>query len=218
VCTAVITAVVDLKFITRLRITALEDIPLWDIWYTGSTPFPSEVFTHTPVILNGCKLIRSLFFSPQLINPSPRASILAGLIHPQDYISAGQPSGDDDDDEELPDTSILFKGYLESGKMINVYDWFESFAVVLEARKRQLVKKHITDGKHGNSGTPSKKKGKQKQVEVDNEDAEGDEEEWHMEVQARFIRALQELDYLGFIKHTGRKVDHVMRIVFDSPE
>jgi origin recognition complex subunit 3 len=64
VCTAVITAVVDLKFITRLRITALEDIPLWDIWYTGLTPFPSEVFTHTLVILNGCKLIRSLFFSP----------------------------------------------------------------------------------------------------------------------------------------------------------
>jgi origin recognition complex subunit 3 len=157
-------------------------------------------------------------FLPQLINPSPRASILAGLIHPQDYISPEQPSGDDDDDEELPDTSILFKGYLESGKMINVYDWFESFAVVLEARKRQLAKKHITDGKRGNSGTPSRKKGKQKQVEVDNEDAEGDEEEWHMEVQARFIRALQELDYLGFIKHTGRKVDHVMRIVFDSPE
>ncbi|KAJ8589790.1 hypothetical protein M405DRAFT_791254 [Rhizopogon salebrosus TDB-379] len=181
----------------RLRIIALEDIPLWDIWYTGLTPFPSE-----------------------LINPSPRASILAGLIHPQGYISPGHPSGDDDDDEELPDTSILFKGYLESGKMINVYDWFESFAVVLEARKRQLVKKHITDGKYGNSGTPSRKKGKQKQVEVDNEDAdaEGDEEEWHMEVQARFIRALQELDYLGFIKHTGRKVDHVMRIVFDSPE
>jgi origin recognition complex subunit 3 len=112
----------------------------------------------------------------------------------------------------------LFKGYLESGKMINVYDWFESFAVVLEARKRQLVKKHIPDGKRGNSGTPSRKRGKQKQVEVDNKDAEGDEEEWHTEVQARFIRALQELDYLVFIKYTGRKVDHVIRIVFDYPE
>jgi origin recognition complex subunit 3 len=69
----------------------------------------------------------------------------------------------------------------------------------------QLVKKHIPDGKHGNSGTPSRKKGKQRQVEVDNEGAGEGEEEWHMEVQARFIRALQELDYLGFIKHTGRK-------------
>ena len=83
VCTAVITVVVDSKFMTRLRVIALEDIPLWDIWYTGSMLFPSEIFNaHVFVILNGCKLIRSLFFSPKLINPSPRASILAGLVHP----------------------------------------------------------------------------------------------------------------------------------------
>ncbi|KAG1819051.1 origin recognition complex subunit 3 N-terminus-domain-containing protein [Suillus subaureus] len=179
----------------KLRIVALEDAPLWDIWYTGSTPFPSE-----------------------LINPSPRASIIAGLIHPRDYMSPRQRSGDDEDDD-LPDISILFKGYLESAKMINVYDWFESFVVFLEARKRRVGKTRIPDGANGISRTPSRKKGKQKQVEVEvvDEDA-GEDEEWLMEVQARFIRALQELDYLGFIKHTGRKADHVMRTVFDSPE
>ncbi|KAG1803874.1 origin recognition complex subunit 3 N-terminus-domain-containing protein [Suillus plorans] len=180
----------------KLRIVALEDAPLWDIWYTGSTPFPSE-----------------------LINPSPCASILAGLIHPQDYVPAEQRNGDDEDDD-LPDISILFKGYLESAKMINVYDWFQSFMVFLEGRKRRVEKTHIPDGANGTSRTPSRKKGKQKQVEdeVVGEDAGEDEEEWLVEVQARFIRALQELDYLGFIKHTGRKVDHVMRTVFDSPE
>ncbi|KAG2040662.1 origin recognition complex subunit 3 N-terminus-domain-containing protein [Suillus americanus] len=179
----------------KLRMVALEDTPLWDIWYTSSTPFPSE-----------------------LINPSPRASVLAGLIHPQDYMSPGQRSGDDEDDD-LPDISILFKGYLESAKMINVYDWFESFVGFLEARKRRVGKTHIPDGVNGTSRTPSRKKGKQKQVEVEDVDeGAGEDEEWLMEVQARFIRALQELDYLGFIKHTGRKVDHVMRTVFDSPE
>lgn len=152
-----------------------------------------------------------------MINPSPRASILAGLIHPQGYVSPGQPGVDEDDN--LPDTSILFKGYLESGKMINVYDWFESFAVVLEARKRRLVENCIPDGTRGDPETPSRKKGKQKQVEEEVADEEAEEdEEWYTEVQARFIRALQELDYLGFIKHTGRKVDHVMRTIFDSPE
>jgi origin recognition complex subunit 3 len=40
-------------------------------------------------------------------------------------------------------------------------------------------------------------------------------EEWKLEVQARFIRALHELDYLGFVKHTGRKRDHVLRTVFE---
>ena len=41
------------------------------------------------------------------------------------------------------------------------------------------------------------------------------EERWKVEIQARFIRALHELDYLGFIKHTGRKADHVVRTVFE---
>jgi len=209
---------IDLKFIIRLRIIALEDTPLGDIWYTGSTPFPSEVLKdYMSMLLNGCNLIRSL----QLINPSPRATILSGLIHPQGYVSPGQPSKDNEDDD-LPDTSILFKGYLESGKMINVYDWFESFTVVLEGRKRRLEngKTRLPDDARGKSRTPSKKKGKQKQVEdeVVNENAGEDKEEWQMEVQARFIRTLQELDYIGFIKHTGRKADHVMRTVFDPPE
>lgn len=155
----------------------------------------------------------------QLINPSPRASILAGLTHPLDYVFPGQQNADDEDGD-LPDISILFKGYLESAKMINVYDWFQSFVVFLEARKRRVGKTHILDGADGTSRTPSKKKGKQKQVEgeVVDKNAGEDEEEWLMEVQVRFIRALQELDYLGFIKHTGRKADHVMRTVFDSPE
>jgi origin recognition complex subunit 3 len=52
-----------------------------------------------------------------------------------------------------------------------------------------------------------KGKGKEK------EDEEG--EEWKLEVQARFIRALHELDYLEFAKHTGRKRDHVMRTLFE---
>ncbi|KAI5994475.1 hypothetical protein EDD15DRAFT_2260508 [Pisolithus albus] len=34
----------------------------------------------------------------------------------------------------MPDTSIVFQWYLESGKMINVYDWFEFFAVALEGQ------------------------------------------------------------------------------------
>jgi origin recognition complex subunit 3 len=44
---------------------------------------------------------------------------------------------------------------------------------------------------------------------------EQNEEDWQKEVQARFMRALHELDYLGFIKHTGRRIEHVARVVFD---
>lgn len=48
------------------------------------------------------------------------------------------------------------------------------------------------------------------EVEDYPEESEDDLEKWKMEVQARFIRALHELDYIDLIKHTSRKADHVM--------
>ena len=54
------------------------------------------------------------------------------------------------------------------------------------------------------------------------EDGESEDEEaketWKMEVHARFVRAVQELDYMGFIRHTGRKADHVHKMVYDVAE
>ena len=45
-------------------------------------------------------------------------------------------------------------------------------------------------------------------------------ERWKVEVNARFIRALHELDYHGFMKHTKRKgkADYVLRTLFDVPD
>jgi origin recognition complex subunit 3 len=147
----------------------------------------------------------------------------------------------------LPDTSILFRRYLDSGRMVNVYDWFESFQAVLETQKEELKKqsargrKRKASAKGKEKGTKkrasvsSKKqsgkgKGKQRQLDddeagedemdADGEEGEGEdaEEKWKLEVQARFMRALHELDYLAFIKHTKRRADHVVRTVFEVNE
>jgi origin recognition complex subunit 3 len=151
-----------------------------------------------------------------MINPNIRASIVSGLLHPLDYVNLDDVRQQQPELWELPDTSILFKRYLDSGKMINVYDWFESFAVVLESQKRHRKRSKLNGN---NSKTISRKgKGKQRQVDdvMDEDEGENEEDEkWKMEVQARFMRSLHELDYLGFIKHTGRKADHVLRTVFD---
>ncbi|EIW79690.1 hypothetical protein CONPUDRAFT_155085 [Coniophora puteana RWD-64-598 SS2] len=240
------------------RLRSPEELPLWDIWCMGSTPFPSEVF-----------------------NPSIHASLISGLLHPQAYLlpvpSASDPSsprldghdriqngggGEDGEGDALdvPDTTLLFRGYLESGKTINAYDWYASFSVALEnqramrrvrQRQRDLdtgvdvdadasvtpkkgTKKAVVNGR--GSGSPSKKrtpsgKGKERmqaegEVEDDDleegedEDEEKDEEAWGMEMQARFIRGLHELDYMGFVKHKtkGKKAEHVVKTVFDPPE
>ncbi|KAF8350403.1 origin recognition complex subunit 3 N-terminus-domain-containing protein [Amanita rubescens] len=168
----------------------LDELPFWEIWYTGNAPFPSE-----------------------FLNPSIRATILSGLLRPHDYYLYPNATAQDKAHEiwELPDISILFTRYTESGKMINVYDWFESFQLALERQREHL--KEQDNGKKRKSLSP-KKRGKGKAA-VEQPEDEQDEEQWRLEVQARFIRALHELDYLGFIKHTGRKADHVLRTVFD---
>jgi len=104
---------------------------------------------------------------------------------------------------KLPDTSILFRRYLEAGRMINVYDWYESFSQVIESQRSHLAP---TDG-HGRGGGES-----------DGHVDEEEDEEWKMHVQARFVRALHTLDFVGLVKHTGRKAEHVIRTVYDVAE
>jgi origin recognition complex subunit 3 len=120
---------------------------------------------------------------------------------------------------DLPDTSILFRGYLEAGRMINVFDWYQSFAAVLDAQQH----KALETGGQENVGDPPdealhgrRRSDDEDAMEVDGEEAE--DEEWGVEVQARFIRGIHELDFMGFLKHTGRKPDHVTRTVFDVNE
>ena len=134
---------------------------------------------------------------------------------------------------DLPDTSILFHRYMEAPKKVNVYDWFMSFAQVLEtqrerarAKEREEKSKGKGKGRGKGSSTKSARKtaqgGKEKEGDEPGEERgeEGDEEdeEWQIELQARFIRALHELDYMGFIKHTGRKADHIVKTVYDVYE
>ena len=113
----------------------------------------------------------------------------------------------------LPDVAILFRRYVESGKMINVYDWYESFSVALEDLGETEDDMEIDE-------TPSKRKTRgngpvtlgTRQAESG---AKGGRDGRKQEVQARFMRAMHELAFVGFLKHTGRKADHVLKTVFD---
>ncbi|KAH9990207.1 hypothetical protein BJV74DRAFT_885047 [Russula compacta] len=143
------------------RIINLEDLRLWEIWHTGSTPFPSE-----------------------MINPAPRATIVSALLQPHTFLPLPRdgPTTERLPIWNLPDASILFRRYLEAG---------------------QPAESPGT-GRWGQSDS--------------HRDEDENEEEWKMHVQARFVRALHTLDFVGFVKHTGRKADHVMRTVYDMPE
>jgi origin recognition complex subunit 3 len=87
--------------------------------------------------------------------------------------------------------------------MINVYDWYESFSQVIESQRSHLAPAAADENGGESDG------------HVDGED---EDEEWKMHVQARFVRALHTLDFVGLVKHTGRKAEHVMRTVYDIAE
>ncbi|KZV62487.1 hypothetical protein PENSPDRAFT_642136 [Peniophora sp. CONT] len=179
----------------------LEQEPLWDVCFMGSTPFPSEA-----------------------INPAPRATVLSGLLDPYAFVETGETYVRPRRALwEMADTGILFRRYLEAGRMVNVYDWYEAFAMALETQRRRLqALKAEADAEmaaqKGKAKANGKGKGKAPVVEAEDDEDEDAEEKWKMHVQARFIRALHELDYLGFVKHTGRKADHIVRTVYDGAD
>lgn len=218
--------------LNRTRAVQLDEGSLWQVWSTGATPFPSE-----------------------LINPAPRMAVVNALLHPTEIVREFEalfPGGGDkavrtDADTEthgaragsrpkstpapelweLPDTSILFRRYMDAGKMINVYDWYESFAVELDRQRRENAAQAAAEAEESTtrSGGRGRGRGKGKQREQEREEkgdlaemTEEETEKWELETHARFMRALHELDFMGFIKHTGRKADHVVRTVYDIPD
>ncbi|GAA5803291.1 hypothetical protein HPULCUR_008770 [Helicostylum pulchrum] len=113
----------------------------------------------------------------------PRASVQTALTQPQHYLNC--PCCNIEKSDQViaseHDTCILYKLYLECGRLINLYDWFVAFGCVIEREKRP----------------------KNKALEEN-------------EVQARFIRSVAELQFLGFIKPTQRKTDHVIRLTWSN--
>jgi len=122
----------------------------------------------------------------QRIDGTPRVAIQAALSNPKSYLKCGCcPAATDIIQDTLPDVCILYKLHLECAKLINLYDWLQAFITVIDPS--------LVDSKR------KKSKAKQKLEE---------------QLQARFIRGVSELQYLGFIKGTKRKTDHVQRLTW----
>ncbi|KAI8377134.1 origin recognition complex subunit 3 N-terminus-domain-containing protein [Choanephora cucurbitarum] len=116
--------------------------------------------------------------------PQPRASVQTALTQPQHYINCSCCLIEKSDQilPSEPDACILYKLYLECGRMINLYDWYVAFESFVEREERPVSKKTLLKN----------------------------------EVQARFIRSVAELQFLGFIKPTQRKTDHVIRLTWSN--
>ncbi|KAL4706515.1 hypothetical protein ACJJTC_015713 [Scirpophaga incertulas] len=130
------------------------------------------------------QILHELFFFADVpkvkkqILGAPRGAIHSALSNPGHYLECtcchvkeeGGING-----QQL-DVCVAYQLYCEYGRLINLYDWLQAFAVVLRP---------------------------------DNEDAHHD-----ADLQARFTRAVAELQFLGFIKSSKRKTDHVVRLTW----
>jgi len=136
---------------------------------------------HERVLFHELYYFRDLRDLIKVFRPAPLEALQTALLSPQTYL--GKSSCDPTNVTTMPDTTLLFMRYLESGKMINLYDWFEAFSSTLQV-------------------PPPTDADDEAQVER------------RREVQARFMRGFHELDYLGLLKGTKRKPDHVLKTVF----
>uniref|UniRef100_A0A8C4WUW8 Origin recognition complex subunit 3 n=1 Tax=Eptatretus burgeri TaxID=7764 RepID=A0A8C4WUW8_EPTBU len=117
----------------------------------------------------------------QHLDGTPRTSIHTALVRPQHYLQMGskevastQGSGTDSL-LSSPDICVAYRLHLECGRLINLYDWLQAFAAVV-------------DREH--------------------------EDEIQPQIHARFKRAVSDLQFLGFVKPTKRKTDHVARLTW----
>lgn len=117
---------------------------------------------------------------------APRAAIHQALNNPAHYLQCDCCEIENDDTKlvpTMPDVSIVYKLHLECGKMINMFDWLQSFKIVVDEKAMD-------------------------------EEEEEDDATVDPKIQARFTRAVAELQFLGFIKPTKKKTDHVQRLTW----
>jgi len=87
----------------------------------------------------------------------------------------------------VPDVCRLYSLYKESSKFINLADWYEAFVQSFETDAKQREQKELPT------------------------------EEEAASLQMRFSLAVNELAHMGLLGPTGRKPEHVYRIVWDLP-
>lgn len=183
------------------------------------TLFEENLYSYKDHILHECVFYSNSIRIQKSFHPRPRASIQTALENTQHYIKAAPSNNVNPDNREsatisrtLPDIAICYRLYLEGSKVINVYDWFVAFCSIVSHGKidvaTEVVKYRMKE---------------QEQMKVNEETTVNDQELHDNQfptvsrqlrlLQARFIRAVAELQFIGFIKPQN-KMDFVARLTW----
>ncbi|MCJ1232868.1 hypothetical protein MMC14_000822 [Varicellaria rhodocarpa] len=147
---------------------------------------PKDLVFHEIFIHDARASCRDVFM------PAPRRAIERALSAPHDYLNCECCEGGGKGDaaalsSSQPATAILYQLYLESGALINIADLWAAFSAVV--------------------GT----EGEEEKGEAEKKDDDDDDEERKL---ALFYRALAELKYLGMIKNSRKRTDHLTKLAW----
>lgn len=134
----------------------------------------------------------------------PRDTVVRALGTPRSYMLCDCCSGSMLS-ASMHDTCVAYALLTEFPRSVNLYDWYVAFrSVFTSVAPPKLDKKR-------------KKKGKRGKGAAEPEDGVTGSETDAAEttLRARFAQATKELRWMGFIRPSNRKPDHVDRMVFD---
>ncbi|MCJ1338812.1 hypothetical protein MMC09_004101 [Bachmanniomyces sp. S44760] len=161
---------------------------------------PTDIFLHEVLIFDIKAPHRDAF------TPKTRFVIERALAAPHDYLGCDccdnrSRAGDGGRGEislsgTQPATAILYQLYLESGTLINIADLWAAFGAVIRGS--------ADGGREGGGGGG----------EGGEAGEEGEAGDIERETLALFYRALAELRYLGLLKDSRRKTDHLTKLAW----
>lgn len=154
---------------------------------------PQELFLHEVLVFDLRSPHREAFA------PKPRCAIERALASPRDYLGCSCcKSAQHGLSSTHPATSLLYQLYLESGAVVNISDLWSAFYTIV--------------------GTD----------DIEDEDAEQQNALYVFPLStlrntqlttfqsALFLRALAELKYMGMIKNSRKKADHLSKLLWNG--
>ncbi|SCZ97420.1 BZ3500_MvSof-1268-A1-R1_Chr4-2g07202 [Microbotryum saponariae] len=104
------------------------------------------------------------------------------------------------------DLATAYKLYQETGRSINLADWFTAFDATARAEEATTIRR-------------KRRRVGQEDLDSDSSDHDAEEEDEEASdprrrIQARFLRVVGDLAHVGFLNPTSRKSEHVLKNIF----
>lgn len=115
------------------------------------------------------------------------------------------------------DVKVAYRLYQDTGKQINLGDWWEAFdQAALDEPHAEVEGEDVVMEEGVETG--GKKRARSGEGDEDESEEEEEEEregtERERRKQARFLQTIGDLAYVGYLQPTSRKAEHVLKSVF----